>query len=357
LTPRATTVGSIVKAKVTASIRSGAQLSKVKLNWGDGSPRVTVRHLTFTRTHQYSLPGKFAVTAIVVDKRGDSTQRSKAKEIETVKVPSGSYSGVYSVGGGVGPFTFYVPADHASVQDVAANITVECSPGGARSSGEYVIDSIPLNPDGSFDTTSTNSDVWSGSPATLKFTFQGHFGGLDATGHVEAAGSLTATVTYNNGTAYSCTSGKLPWTMTRDAQPTPQPTSPPPSGSYAGHYSVPGAIGPLAFSVSSNQASVQDVSAKITVECSPGGARSSNQFVVDNLPLNSDGSFSTTSTQDGTFGGQPAQYQFMFQGHFHGVNAQGVARAAGSLVATVTYSDGTAHNCTSDRLPWTATHS
>jgi urease beta subunit len=352
MSTRTTTVGSVVKATVKIVLPSGDQMSRATLSFGDGSKPIRLSRLSSHRRHTYTSPGHFTVTATVVDTRSNKT---KATKTVTVLAPSGSYSGHYTVASSQGALSFFVSGNHAQVQDVASNVSVACSPGGQRVALDYVIDNVSLTSNGSVTKTATENSVYNGSPATLTFTFQGHVQGLTSTGAAAAQGSLTAAMSYNNGTAYTCTSGKLPWSVARDQQPTPQPTSLPPSGSYAGNYHVAGSQGALKFFVASDQTQLQDVASNVTVFCSPGGQRVALDYVIDNLSLTSTGSFATTATENSVYNGSPATLTFGFQGHVHGVNAQGVPRAAGSLVAAMSYNDGTAYACTSDKLPWSVT--
>jgi hypothetical protein len=345
-----TTVGSAVSAKVTATLPAHHHVSKETLRWGDGTSRVKLKHLTSTPRHTYTAPGKFTVTAKIVDNKGKT---SKATATEVVTVPSGSYTGDYLVSGSVGNFSFFVAGNHKAVQDVAANVSVTCTPGGQRVANEFVIDSLALASNGSFAKTVQRSGVYGGSPATYHFSLTGEVNGVNSAGQVQAAGSLISTMTYNNGTAYSCTSSKLPWQVTRDPQPTPQPTGRPSAGSLSGDYYVPGAVGGLTAYVSPDRSQLQDVYADVALSCTPSAQRPAVNFVIDSLPIGGGGSFQGTSTESGVFKGVAANFTFTIRGHFHGVNAQGVQRAAGSLSATMTYNNGTAYTCMSDTLPVT----
>ena len=78
-------------------------------------------------------------------------------------------------------------------------------------------------------------------------------------------------------------------------------------------------------------------------------------ITISSIALNTDGSFGTTQTESGTVSGNPATFTTTFGGNSHGLNGNGVARAAGSLVDNVTYtSSGTAYSCSTNPLSWYA---
>jgi hypothetical protein len=196
--------------------------------------------------------------------------------------------------------------------------------------------------------------VYHGVAASFTFTITGHFHGVNAQGVQRAAGSLKARMTYNNGTAYTCTSNTLPFTLLRTTQPA-QSGGRPPAGSYNGDYFNLSTEGPLTFSVSSTRSQVQNFSGTIPVDCMPGDAGAGLTFSIDSMPIASDGSFTTTSVQPGTFSGNPATFTYVVNGHTHGTDSGGHPRIAGSVRATVTYTNGVMYTCDSNALPWSAT--
>ena len=131
-------------------------------------------------------------------------------------------------------------------------------------------------------------------------------------------------------------------------------TSPPPAGSYTALN--PQTNGAITFYVSSNQASLQDISIPtVYLKCAPGGASVTEPFGIATIPLASNGSFTATTTQSGVYAGYPATFTYTFRGNFHGVAPSGAARAAGTFKETLTYANGTAYTCTSNTQSWTAT--
>jgi len=335
---------------VIATLPSGDHVSRETVNWGDGTPRVRLRHLVETPRHTYTAAGRFTVTVSIVDTKGRTITATAA---ELVTVPSGSYSGGYFVAGSEGAFSFYVSGNHAAVQDVSANVRVTCAPGNQGVAVEFVIDNAALARNGSFSTTVRRSGVYGGSTAAYRFTLRGQVRGVNSFGQITGAGSLVATMTYNNGTAYKCTSNRLPWQVARDQQPTPQPTSRPSAGSLSGAYYVAGTQGALTAYVAPDRQHLQDMYADVGLACAPSTQSPAVNFVLDSLKISSSGAFQQTKTEGGVYKGVAASSTFTIKGHFHGVNMQGVQRAAGSLSARMTYNNGTAYTCTSNTLPFT----
>jgi hypothetical protein len=352
LSKSATTAGSSVKAKVAIHLPAGHHLAKASLSWGDGTAHAKITKLSVTKKHVFATPGTFHIVASVTDSKGKTT---KIKKTVVVTVPSGSYSGDFFVGNSEGALSLYVPAAHNQIQDVSADASVTCSPGNATYGIPFVVDHLTMKAGGTFSGTTKRTGVFIGSKATFTVTFSGHVGGVTSTGQLKAAGSLIEKLTYNDGVAHACTSGKDSWSVTRDQQPTPQPTAKPLSGSYAGDYFVSGTEAPLSYYVAANRATIQDLSLDADYHCAPGSSSGGVELDVASIPVASNGSFSKTSTYTGVFAGSPATFTLVVNGHFHGTNAQGVQRAAGSLDATVTYNNGTSYTCTSDTVPFSAT--
>jgi hypothetical protein len=72
------------------------------------------------------------------------------------------------------------------------------------------------------------------------------------------------------------------------------------------------------------------------------------------VALNADGSFTSTTTQTGVIFGVPATFTYSFRGNFHGVDASGAERAAGTYTETIAYTDSVARSCTTDSQWWYA---
>jgi hypothetical protein len=194
----------------------------------------------------------------------------------------------------------------------------------------------------------TESGVIDNSPATFTYTLSGQFVGT------QVAGSLREDVTFNNGTAYSCTTGPQTWSATRDTQGT-QTTSPQP-GSYkvSSNYQI-NQGGSLY--VSGDGTKLQDVRVSTTLACTPSNTSLNGGHVqFASIAIGSDGSFSSgTVTESGVIDSVPATFTYTFSGNFHGTDTSGVERAAGQLRENVTFTNGTTYSCTTNPQTWSAT--
>ncbi len=257
-------------------------------------------------------------------------------------------------------FSFYVSSSGTKIQNVwFPNISVTCAPGGTPLAFPIAINSAKLNADGSFAVSQSQKGDYAGNPATFKIAFSGQASGTGAGGQPTVAGTLSETVSYANGTSYSCPSGNLSWSALRDADQTVT-TGAPPIGSYTG--ADPQALNTpsydFTFDVSSAQTELQDIAfPHITETCSPGGSVPAFPVVLDAVPLASNGSFKTSQIQTGDYNGNPATWKIAFAGNFHGLNSSGYARAAGDLTETMSYTaGGNTYNCSSNKLAFSAAY-
>ena len=265
--------------------------------------------------------------------------------------PVGSYKGTNPQDSY--PITFYVSADQTSLQDISiAAVGLSCAPGGANPFEPFGMATVPLNSNGSFTATTTQTGVYNGFPAKFTYTFQGNFHGAGPSGAARAAGTFRETMTFTDSAARTCTSDTQSWTAARDTQP-PQTKTPPPAGGYTA--TNPQTGGAITFSVSSSRTSLHNVAiASVILDCAPGNATTSQPFGVAAVPLTSTGSFTATTTQTGVFAGFPAKFTYTFRGNFHSVGSSGAARAAGTFRETMTFTDSAARTCTSNTQSWTA---
>jgi hypothetical protein len=92
---------------------------------------------------------------------------------------------------------------------------VECVPSFSDGLADQIqFASIPIAAGGSFTATATQTGVIDNSQATFTYTFSGNFHGTTTSGQARAAGQLREDITFNNGTAYSCTTGPQTWSAT-----------------------------------------------------------------------------------------------------------------------------------------------
>jgi hypothetical protein len=74
--------------------------------------------------------------------------------------------------------------------------------------------SIPILAGGSFSATATQTGVIDSHSATFTYTFSGHFHSITASGAERAAGQYREDITFNDGTAVSCTTNPQTWSAT-----------------------------------------------------------------------------------------------------------------------------------------------
>jgi hypothetical protein len=352
ISPTSTATGRSVTAMVAKStLPRGDKLTKITLSWGDGSKTVTLASLRAKPAHKYSKAGKYSVRLTLTDKHKKTVHATATERIIGPLRPApGSYSGTTSQGYGV---SFYVPAARTSLVDIVIpTVYLACSPGNSQPADELTIASASISSSGSFTGAGSQSGVWQGFPAKFSYRFTGSFSGTSTLGLQNAAGTFDETVTYANGTAYTCTSSSRSWSVTRDSQPA-QTAAAPPAGSYSGTtwqgYGV-------TFYVSSNGRSLQDISIPtIYLVCSPGGTEPPDELTIASAAISQSGAFTGSGSQTGVWKGFPATFSYTFRGNFQSLNPAGVERAAGTFEETVSYANGVAYTCTSDSRSWSAT--
>jgi hypothetical protein len=264
-------------------------------------------------------------------------------------VAPGSYSGATLQGYGL---SFFVPAGGTHLVDVVLpTVRLGCTPGATPYDHLQIAD-IAIAPDGSFTATTTQDGIFANSAAHFTYTFSGHFHGTTTDGVPLLGGQFREDITYNNGTAYSCTSDSQTWSVTRDSQGS-QAAPPVAPGSYSG--ATLQGYG-LSFTVSGDSTQIQSVNLPtVRLDCTPGGTPYDHLQIAD-IAIASDGSFTATTTQDGIFASSAAHFTYTFSGHFHGTTTDGAARLAGRFREDITYNNGTAYSCTSDDQTWSVTH-
>ena len=270
--------------------------------------------------------------------------------------PAGSYGGLTSQGWGA---TLYVSPDSSQLQDITLqSLALSCTPStpspNPSPNGSFYIASIPINADGSFSTSTTETGVSGNAPVHITYTFSGHFHGRNSSDNERVAGVVRETLTYD-GSSTSCTSNNQYWSATWQTQGN-QAALAPPAGSYGGLTSQGwGAT----LAVSSDSTQLQNITIQsVALACTPSTPSPNpspySSFSVASIPINADGSFSTTVTQTGVEGGAPVHITQTFSGHFHGRNSSDKERIAGLLRVDISY-DGASTFCTSNNQYWTAT--
>ncbi|MGD0395099.1 MAG: PKD domain-containing protein, partial [Acidimicrobiales bacterium] len=125
------------------------------------------------------------------------------------------------------------------------------------------------------------------------------------------------------------------------------------SGSYSGSYSGSG-YG-ITLYVSGSQTQVQDISIPVvTLDCTGTTFTPSAPIVLDAVALAANGAMSSTQTQTGVVGSDsyPTTFTITFTGRFQGLSPSGAPLAAGSVLETARYTDGTTYSCTSNKQSW-----
>ncbi|MDX6209173.1 MAG: hypothetical protein QOE24_1564, partial [Frankiales bacterium] len=269
VSPKTTRVAQRVTASVRKSVLpKGDKVKSIRLNWGDHTKTVALSGLKAKPTHRYSRPGRYTVLLVLTDKHKKVARAKWVEKVLPAKTsptppPSGSYSGTDGQLRGV---TFFVSANGGSLQDVSVPVAqLSCVPDGQTAYDQLQVSSVPLRSDGSFSSTTTQTGVFSGHPATFTYVFAGRVNGRASSGAAQLAGTLRENVDYTDLPARHCTTNDQPWTAVRDSQPA-QPSGAP-SGSYSGYDTQ---LRPMTFFVAANGRSLQDVSVPVVqLSCIP----------------------------------------------------------------------------------------
>ena len=277
-----------------------------------------------------------------------SSDQSVTATFTTAPTP-GSYTISYT-SQNVSDGSFYVSADGTELQDVTVPTSLACTPTYNSGIADHVqFASIAIGSDGSFNSgTVTETGVIANSPATFTYTLSGRFM------RTQVTGSLQEDITFNNGTAYSCTTNPQTWSATRDTQGT-QTTSPPP-GSYTVSSTTHQNVSPGSLYVSADGTELQDVTVPTLLACTPTYNSGGDHVQFASIAIGSDGSFNSgTVTETGVIDSEPATFTYTFSGNFHGTTTAGAERAAGQLRENITFNNGNQISCTTNPQTWSAT--
>jgi hypothetical protein len=141
----------------------------------------------------------------------------------------------------------------------------------------------------------------------------------------------------------------------------PAPPAPTKSVAAAGSYSAPergGQYYGFSFFVSVGGTNLVNLAVTDLVACTPAGSfPGTDQLVIPDIAIRPNGSFAATETQLGVFDNAKAKFSFSFAGRFYPATTAGPPTAAGTLRDNVVFpADGTTETCTTNVMPWTATH-
>ena len=250
---------------------------------------------------------------------------------------------------------FYVSTDSGRIEDVTINfVGLVCTPStptpNPSPDDSFYLPSIPIASNGSFTGATTVAGVIGNAPVHITYTFSGQFTGTSA------AGSFREDISYD-GTATACTSNTQTWSATFFSQGNQAPLAPP-AGGYTGPTSQDAANALLLY-VSPDSSQLQDVTLNyVALACTPStpthDPSPDDSFYIASIPINADGSFSSTTSQTSVIANSAVHITYTFSGHFHGRNASDQERIAGSFREDISY-DGTSTTCTSGTQPWSAT--
>ena len=174
LSAKSTTVGKAITASAAkSSVPKGDKLTKITLNWGDGSKAVVLSGLKAKASHRYPKPGRFTVRLTLTDRHKKTAQATAPEQVVAAPPPAGSYTG--STAQNIG-LTFYVSSNRASLQDIAIpTVFLNCTPGGTTANSELSIAAAAITSSRSFKGAATQSGVWQGFPAKFTYKFSGSF--------------------------------------------------------------------------------------------------------------------------------------------------------------------------------------
>jgi hypothetical protein len=125
-------------------------------------------------------------------------------------VRAGSYTGTNGQNGN--GFSFTVTPGGTSMQNITDTITgLSCIPSGSQSD-KLTVQQIPIRPDGAFSSITHQTNVISGSNATITYTVAGYFEGQTTDSSSFVAGTWREDITFASGNTTSCSSDDVYWT-------------------------------------------------------------------------------------------------------------------------------------------------
>jgi hypothetical protein len=333
-----TVLGQRVHATVSKSHAPRGRAIVITLRWGDHTRAVKLRSLSAHAKHRYSRPGSYRVKLTLSS--GKKVSHSSA--IEVVRALGGRYVG--SNGQNGNGISFYVSGDGTRVQDVYNSaVTTSCTGGGGLIQAFSIPEAI-IGAGAGFATTVTEQAIVGGQAATITRVFSGHMTGRNAAGVPQASGTWRDTVALSSGTV--CTSNTVAWSAVRDAQP-PQTQTRPADGTYTGANGQNG--NGLSFHVAGGV--VQNVSdLAVSADCLGGGGLVT-ELTLASIPINANGSFAGSATEDGVLAGRAVTFTRTFRGNFHALSSAGVPRGAGTWREDIAFHDN-GQTCTSNAQTW-----
>jgi hypothetical protein len=251
-------------------------------------------------------------------------------------------AGAYARGGGY--TMLYVSPNGSQVQDVSRETELACSTG-ANITSAIAIEAIPVMANTTFGETQVETGLINGKPVKITITFNGHFHGLNGSGVQRAAGTYREEVGFEDGSGETCTTDTQAWFVELESEDSQQ-AQPPAAGAYAraGGYTL--------FHVSTDSSQVEQVSRPTELNCSTG-VNITSAITVGSIAIVGNTTFTDTAVESGKIEGKNVTITITFNGHFHGLSADGNQRAAGTYRENVAF-EGSSETCTSNVQAWTA---
>jgi hypothetical protein len=222
--------------------------------------------------------------------------------------------------------------------------------GGGGVSDHLWFSKIAIKPDRSFSATGSQDGVVGGARAKFTYMVRGRFEGKSSTGAAMATGELRADIAYADGTR-TCTTNNQTWTVERRTAPSTGPIVP---GTYKGQNSQNG--NGASLSVPAGGASVLNFTIPRANLACVGGGGVSDQIRIDRIAIQSDRSFTATTSQDGVSGSAKAKFTYTVSGTFEGFDRAGAPIVSGVFRVDMVHADGT-RSCTTNNQTWTAARS
>jgi hypothetical protein len=257
-----------------------------------------------------------------------------------VAVP-GPYSGQNGQNGN--GISFYVAPGGRSMVNILDTATgLDCKPSGGTTDHLGILE-VAIQPNGSFSLT-TSQNAINGEKFTYKI--EGRFQAATATAAASAAGTWREDIAFARGTVTSCTSNDQSWTATLYREPAQQKALVTP-GSYSGSNGQNG--NGITFSVAPGGKSMLNISDTATgLDCTPAGG-ATDHLSVPQVAVMPDGSFNSTTSQDGVLNGVNAKFTYTFAGYFEGrTPPSGAPTVAGIWREDIVFASGTTTMCTSN---------
>jgi hypothetical protein len=266
--------------------------------------------------------------------------------------------GLYSGANGQGlqsGIHFYVAPGGWSILNVSdPSTSLSRTPSGSTDDVLGILQ-VAIKPNGSFSSTTSYSGIeLRGANAKITYTFSGRFEAATTTAPASAAGTWREDIAYASGQTTSCTSNNQSWTATLYREPLQKKTVVVP-GSYSGANGQDLQSG-IQFTVAPGGRSILNVSDPSTsLSCTPSGS-TDDHLTISQVAINPDGSFRSTTSQQGVLNGSNATFTYTFAGYFEGPTPpQGAPTVAGVWREDIVFASGNTKMCTSDEAFWTAT--